>query len=202
MTIWSSNVAEYRRKLTKIEHKNIVSRYKKHRDAEGGIFVPRTRRRLIGVKDEKRGQFRDDTPDFWSDVRSHVKTAITDLQLICEVTNQEQLKEMLQLVPFATRKTDETKASLSDVLSILFDYKLQYKRTKKGWEQVIDSKNILWKSELAHDIVIKCLKFYQDHGLITSKAHERLVEEVTDMLGAELSHAISRDLKLPYFTKF
>ena len=195
-------MVDYRRKLTREEHKNIVRKYKNHRDAKGGIFVSRTRRRLLGIKDEKSGLFREDTPDFWLDVRNNVKTALTDLQLICEVANQNQLEEMFQLVPYSIRKEDPTKASLADVLGVLCKTLIQYKRDKHGLSPIFDTENIPWKAELAYEIVQKCLVFYKENGLITSKAHERLVEEVIDMLGSEFSHAAGRELKLPYYAQF
>ena len=195
-------MADYRRKLSKEDHKNIVRKYKKHRDASGGIFVSRTRRRLLGIKDEKSGLFREDTSDFWLDVRSNVKTALTDLQLICEVANQDQLKEMFSVIPCSSRKSDPTKASLSNVIETLFYTLIQYKRDKDGLKPIFDQKNIPWKAELSNEIVQKCLEFYSINGMITSKAHERLVMEVTDMLGSELSHTLSRELKLSYYAKF
>jgi len=195
-------MADYRRKLSKEDHKNIVRKYKKHRDANGGIFVSRTRRRLLGIKDEKSGLFREDTSDFWLDVRSNVKTALTDLQLICEVANQDQLKEMFSVIPNSLRKSDPTKVSLANVIETLFYTLIQYKRDKDGLKPIFDQKNILWKGELSNEIVQKCLEFYSINGMITSKAHERLVMEVTDMLGSELSHTLSRELNLPYFAKF
>lgn len=195
-------MANYRRKLSKEDHKNIVRKYKKHRDANGGIFVSRTRRRLLGIKDEKSGLFREDTSDFWLDVRSNVKTALTDLQLICEVANQDQLKEMFSVIPYSSRQSDPTKASLANVIEALLYTLIQYKRDKDGLKPIFDQKNILWKSELSNEIVQKCLEFYNINGMITSKAHERLVMEVIDMLGSEFSHTLSRELKLPYFAKF
>ena len=195
-------MADYRRKLSIEDHKNIVRKYKKHRDANGGIFVSRTRRRLLGIKDEKSGLFREDTSDFWLDVRNNVKTALTDLQLICEVANQDQLKEMFSVIPYSVRKSDPTKASLANVIETLFYTLIQYKRDKGEIKPIFDQKNIVWKAELSNDIVQKSLEFYDKNGMITSKAHERLVMEVTDMLGSELSHILSRELKLSYFAKF
>ena len=195
-------MADYRRKLSQAEHRNIVRKYKKHRDANGGIFVSRTRRRLLGIKDEKSGLFREDTSDFWLDVRSNVKTALTDLQLICEVANQDQLKEMFSVIPYSLRKSDPTKASLANVIEALFYTLILYKRDKDGLKPIFDQKNIIWKAELSNEVVQKCLEFYNINGMITSKAHERLVMEVIDMLGSEFSHTLSRELKLPYFAKF
>lgn len=195
-------MADYRRKLSKEDHKNIVRKYKQHRDANGGIFVSRTRRRLLGIKDEKSGLFREDTSDFWLDVRSNVKTALTDLQLICEVANQDQLKEMFSVIPYSMRKSEPTKASLANVIEALFHTLIQYKRDKDGLKPIFDQKNIIWKAELSNEIVQKSLEFYDKNGMITSKAHERLVMEVIDMLGSEFSHTLSRELKLPYFAKF
>ncbi|OLB91889.1 MAG: hypothetical protein AUH25_01660 [Thaumarchaeota archaeon 13_1_40CM_38_12] len=194
-------MADYRRHLTISEQRNILSKYKNHRDVEGGIFVPSKRRKLLGVKAESRKGIHEDTADFWSDVRKYVRHALTDLQLISEVAHPEQLKEIFQLVPFGVREKDQSKASLADVLETLFKYTTQYKKIASGWIPVRPQEHIIWKAHLASEIVQKCLQFYKDSGMITSKAHERLVEEVIDMVGTELSHVISREMKLPYYAK-
>lgn len=199
-------MADYRRKLAMDEHRNIVHKYKPHRDAQGGIFVSRTRRRLLGIKDESSDLYREDTADFWSDVRTNVKNALTDLQLICEVANEDQLKEMFQLIPFTERTSDKTKTSLADVFGVIFQdhNRLVMTKLKDGTRMLTRTRDVddLWKAELACEIVERCLEFFKVSGLITSKVHERLVEEVIDMLGSEYSQALSREMKLPYYAKF
>lgn len=199
-------MANYRRQLSKSRHEFILNKYKNHRDVEGGIFTSDKRRKLLGVKAESSKQFREDTADFWYDVRTTVKNGLTDLQLIAEVAHPEQLKEMFQLVPFAEWEKDNSKTSLANILDAIFqDHdRLVLEKTKDGHKVLTRTReeNDLWKVELAYETVEKCLKFYKESGLITSRVHERLADEVIDMMGSEYSHALSRNLDLPYYAKF
>jgi len=199
-------MANYRRELSIDKQKQIHRKYKNHRDAEGGIFKPDKRRKLLGVKGEKKKVAPENLANFWSDVRKYVKNGLIDLQLIAEVAHPDQLKEMFQLIPLSERREDKSKTSIVNILDAIFEEhnKLVYDIEKDGTRfprrstEVDDS----WKIDLAAEIVGNCLKFYMDSGLVTSKAHERLIEEVTDMLGSEYGHVINRELSLQHIMQF
>ena len=181
LTILRSNMARYRRYLSESEQKRILNKYKNHRDAEGGIFGSDIRRRLMGVKDRKRVLYKHDTTDFWHDVRTYVKNALTDLQLVFEVADPNQLYEM-----FYPNQNESSKPSLDNILRYLFRYPAQ--------------EGLAWKAELAKKITNLCLDFFRDNGLVTSMAHRRLVDEVNDMLVNEMMHAEEREKQLRSLT--
>lgn len=199
-------MANYRRELPRSKLEFLLDKYKGHRDAEGGIFTSDKRRKLLGVKAESSKQIHQDTTDFWYDVRTTVKSGLTDLQLIAEVAHPEQLKEMFKMIPFGEWEKDRSETSLVNILDVIFEdhNRPVLKKTEDGKKYLSRSNDVddLWKAELVYEIVERCLKFYQESGLITSKVHERLVDEAIDMLGSEYSQALSRELKLPYYAKF
>lgn len=199
-------MAKYRRFLTKTEQKDVIDKYKNHCDAAGGIFSSDKRRKLIGLKKKNPKLVDEGTADFWYDVRNAVRHALTDLQLISEVAHSEQLKEMFQLVSSADLLKDKSKTSVANLLdSIFMEHNRLVAVRQKDQTMFLErttDKDDSWKADLAAETVGKCLKFYMDSGLITSKAHKRLVEEVTDMLGSEYSHAVSRELSLRHFAQF
>ena len=203
-------IANYRRELYQMERKNLIDKYKKLRDAKGGIFTSTMRRRLLGIKLESNKQFREDSADFWYDVRTYVKNGLKDLELICEVAHPDQLDDIL-VGRFLSKEEQQELAKISDqnenhmfferlpsltrTLTALFrDYKrvktvkspnsdLQYN------ELVSIEKSDAWRAELANQIIKIGLNFYKEHNLITTKAHQRLVDELEDMLDVELGHA-------------
>ncbi len=203
-------IANYRRELYQMERKNLIDKYKKLRDERGGIFTSTMRRRLLGIKLSSNNQFREDSADFWYDVRTYVKNGLKDLELICEVAHPDQLDDILT-GRFLSKEEQQELAKISDpnenhmfferlpsltgTLTALFkDYKrvktiksansdLQYN------EFVSVEKSDAWRAELANKIIKIGLNFYKEHNLITTKAHQRLVDELEDMLDVELGHA-------------
>lgn len=200
-------MAEYRRQLSKYTQKNLLDRYKNHKNAEGGIFTESTRRRLLGIKAESAKELPPDTADFWSDVRKFVKNGLKDLELICDVAHPDQLEEMFYKQTLSKKEQSELEKikeaweqtkylerfpSLNKFLESLFkDYiierKMMIERLGKKYPQAVIIGSDAWKAYLAHDIVVICLKFFKEHNFISTKAHERLVEEVEDMINVEVA---------------
>lgn len=203
-------MADYRREIPKVQAKNLVDKYKNHRDADGGIFTPNKRRKLLGVKPESSRNYKEDTADFWYDVRNTVKSGLKDLELICEVAHPKQIREI-----FEEKLSKEENEELGKISkpedSFLFQQRLpslerfltalftDYKRYKQvpfvNVNNVVTSysvaesieKDYLWRAVLAKDIIQIGLNFFKEHNLVTSKAHRRLVEEIEDMLTVELA---------------
>lgn len=199
----------YRREIPKPERKIVIDKYKNLRDASGGIFTPTMRRRLLGVKKQSSDQYQEDTADFWYDVRNTVRNALKDLELICEVASPEQLEQIFTESPTKEEKDEVGKIndpdelqkflartpSLRKFLITLFKDYVMYKKMKVPNSDVTYTqaqsieKSDAWRSALAFEITKICFQFFKDHNLVTSKAHQRLVEEVEDMLDVEMGHA-------------
>ena len=106
-------VATYRRELPQYRRKNIIDKYKNLRDAKGGLFTPTMRRRLLGVKLLSSKEYKEDTADFWYDVRKTVKSGLKDIELICDMAHPDQLKEM-----FTETLFNEEKAEIAEWFSV------------------------------------------------------------------------------------
>jgi len=186
-------MAEYRRKLIKGKQKQVLTRYKKHRDAEGGIFKPDKRRKLLGLKAKSRKVSPENLSNFWSDTRNTVKNGLSDLHLISDVANAEQMKKMFDLVSYQELNEDKSRSSLATIVKSVLD-------SPDGSKEFIINKQRkithnkespdAWKAFLAKEIIDQCLKFYESHGFVTSKAHQRLVEELKDMLNVEVARGL------------
>lgn len=167
------------------------------------------RRRLLGIKKQSAKQYQNDTADFWYDVRHYVRNALKDLELICEVAHPEQLQDIfseklskteLDTInkikdPVEIEMFWRRKPSIQKTLEILFKDYVTYRKIKIPNSSMVYNqpenieKNDAWRAMLCFEITKICFQFFQEHNLVTSKAHQRLVEEVLDMLDVEIGHA-------------
>ncbi len=184
-------MAKYRRQMDKIKQKYIIDKYKKHCDVEGGIFRSNKRRKLIGLKKKNPKQIEEDTADFWYDVRKSAKHSLTDLQLVSEVANPEQLREIFSIIPYVEWNKDTSKTDLAFLIrQVLGSQPWRTVRYKKGVPQpVYNTEDDSWLARLAFMIVHECFEFFKNHQLVSSKAHMRLVDEVDDLLNSETGRA-------------
>ncbi|QLH03004.1 hypothetical protein C5F47_05295 [Nitrosopumilus cobalaminigenes] len=205
-------MANYRRELSKIEQKDVHSRYKIHTDDYGGIFTKDKRRKLLGLK-QKQGKYHEDTADFWYDVRSSVKSGLMDLELFFEVADKNQIKDVLYdaeqkaQLDLLKQKLELNKQyelerqipSFTRVLSVLFQkyyksrkYKLSTGETRKYSEHVEEDDT--WRAEIIEKMINTCIIYLRDHNLISSKAHERLTDEFIDMVNVEIARGTKLSL--------
>jgi len=184
-------MAKYRRQLDKTRHKHIINKYKKHCNVEGGIFLPDKRRKLVGLKKKNPKQIEEGTADFWYDVRKSARNGLTDLQLVSEVTNPKQLQEIFSIVPYQEWSKDTSKTDLAKLIKTILSSQPHSKvvKRKRGLTPIANSDDDVWLAHLAYEIVTECFSFFKDHNLVTSMAHERLIEETEDMLNSEIGRA-------------
>lgn len=112
------------------QHKEyIIAKFKPFiASAGGGIFLRKTRERLLGTR-ALSGRDRTKN-DFWYDVRNRVKNALVDLELFVETADKEQRDQVLtkhSLEPvinallisqlsWSERDPNPTKAEIADML--------------------------------------------------------------------------------------
>lgn len=205
-------MANYRRKLSKNDLKLIHSVYKVHTDDDGGIFTKDKRRKLLGLK-QKQGKYFEDTADFWYDVRSSIKSGLKDLELFFDVADQKQIKEVIHDTPLKEElqlskiTQDHNKmyilsrqiSSLTKTLTALLQKHYKPSKTKLPSGEIRKYSKFIeedeeWKAFLVHDIINIGITYLQDHNLISSKAHERLVDEFQDMMNVEIARGTKLSL--------
>ena len=205
-------MANYRRKLSKNDLKLVHSVYKVHTDDDGGIFTKDKRRKLLGLK-QKKGTYFEDSADFWYDVRSSVKSGLKDLELFFEVAHQNQIKDVLYDAPLKEELSlpkqtqDHNKMyvlqrqipSLKSTLNTLLQKYYKSRKIKlptgeiRRYSEHIEEDDT-WRAMLVHDIINICITYLQDHNLISSKAHQRLVDEFQDMINVEIARGTKLSL--------
>ncbi|NMJ87209.1 MAG: hypothetical protein EX285_05150 [Thaumarchaeota archaeon] len=146
-----------------------------------GLFTGIVRSNLLGTKvgygyDPAYG----DTPRFWHTIRNQVTAALADLQLLSNVADYSQIKEIFMETRHEELVKDPWKTDLAEVMIGLL--------RSHGDTEIIDSEDLLWRAELAEKIMDACMKFFKSHDLITSKAHKQAFEIFEDAVRSEISN--------------
>ena len=184
-------MAQYRRKLTTSKNKYILDKYKHNKNDDVGIFTSDKRRKLLGLKPKDRKIKPDNIANFWFDVRNSVKIGLTDLQLIADVADHNQLRQMFELIPFSEWDKDISKTDLPKLCRTILSSQPNSRVVKrKGMLVPVENEeDDVWLAHLAYEMVIECFRFFNEHNLVTSMAHERLIDETEDMLNSEIGRA-------------
>ncbi len=185
-------MVQYRRYLIPGRREFVRKNFEHHLNAEGGLFTPDKRRKVLGIR-AKSKIAPQNMANFWSDVRRYVRNGLSDLRLVADVANSEQMKEMFSLYSFDEGQKDRAKTSIAKLVKTILEspdgsdrFIVGRQRKPSGKKEEPDA----WKAFLAVKIVEECLEFFNTHGFVTSKAHQRLVDELIDMLRTEMSHAM------------
>ncbi len=183
----SVRIAQYRRYLTAQMRSHILEKYMNLIENDvGGLFTPTTRGRLLGTK-PKKGVAKQDTSDFYYDVRSRAAAGLADLQLLSEIGHDAQLQNIFMATTHAELNNEPYRTDLNILLTgLLRTHDKQDFHTKE---------DILWRAELAEKIVNSCMAFFKNRDLITSKAHLRVVDEIKDMMASEISNLDDKRIK-------
>lgn len=202
-------IREYLRKLSKKEIEELQLKYEIHiKRSRGGFLERPIKEKLLRYKKLDQYATTDDiSKDFW-EIREHAKTAIGDLLLLTDTLTESQLKEILLTQPpkdimDSLSKNPDTKAHdrvwqsnprLENVLrSILKDRDFGGIYDKKEWDKKeLSEQEDAWKFFMVQTIIEICFDFLKNNSYVTTKAHERLVEEVIDMINSE-----SRNTRIP-----
>ncbi len=139
-----------------------------------------------------------------------------DFQLIIETLTDDKLQEIFkkdnlsdeeqkrkpEINSDAEKEFYQNLPSLLNVLESLFKLetrvvKVPYKEGKMKkihqFVEVVDEDDS-WKAILAEDIMNICLKFFIEHRYISTKAHQRLVDEIKDAINVEVSRGMHTNI--------
>lgn len=198
--IKSSN---YTRELTKKEIGTLQARYEGYcKRKRRGFLSTNEKEKLLRIK---KWQDADDQEiyQFFYDIRESAITAFSDFLLLCETLNEKQIIEIFsndihvndEMKLLKTPECDELERFRRShplfkyVVEFILSDRSKFKSTKteKELKSIYDD---AWQAYLAHDLIRICLNFFREHGFISTKAHERLADEVEDMINVEVSRGI------------
>lgn len=196
--------SKYTRELSAKQIKTLQDRY--------SGYLKRTRRGFLSASEKekllkiKKWQESDhEIYQFFYEIRESAKTAFADFILLCDTLNEKEIREIFSN-DYSTNKINEmpdgmnfelmeqfyrTRPLLKDVIRYVLQDRSKVKftniKSNKDLELFDDDS---WQAYLAHDLIRICLQFFREHNFISTKAHERLADEVEDMINVEVSRGI------------
>lgn len=174
--------SQHRRELTDNQKKSLLIKYQEHlQHSRGGFLTTNKRKRLLGTK---RGDEGTPDADFWYKLKQSARDSIVDLQMICDVANRDQIKEIFQFIPITESVKKGKTVDPESLVSIdgLIWSVLLVKKSKNDDD--------VWKALLVKDIMEKCLNYIMLSGILMTKSHQRLIEEMRDLMDAIVSVSV------------
>lgn len=194
--------SRYLRDLAKSDLAELRLKYALHmKRTKSGFLEKPVKERLLGNKRWEEYSNDDDVYDFFYKIREHARTALGDFMLISDILSESQLKDI-----FCTEVQKEeldkvghnpdhrplnrllqSNPRIENILrGILKDSKIVSPTDEKEWKnRQLSEQSDAWKFFFAQEIVRICFDFFKNNDFITSKAHERVLDEVRDMLDSE-----------------
>src|SRR3989344_2576856 len=139
----------YRRQLSKTELKSIQEKYGNYK-SRGGFLTSNQKLKLLC---KKKGEEGTTEADFWYRLKKSSRGSIVDLQMICDIADEEQIKEIFQKIPLKKVSKNEP---LKESQLVSFD-QLIASILVSDWRN--KDRDDLWKSLLVRDIMTTCLNY-------------------------------------------
>ena len=213
----------YWRQLPPKEWETLKTLYKNHVEINrGGLTSKKFRKRLLGLtkenvaagiksknKENEGGESKDS--QFWYLIKESVRYALNDLRLVSETANHKQMKEMFQVTPYVlTEEFRKSSKQRKDITKEEQKY-LKDQNLYTSFDVLLNSilntptpkdEDDLWKSLLVNEIMKVCLAHLKKTGVLMTKSHLRLIDEIEDLVDAivgisvQISHEDRRRIKL------
>ena len=207
MTKASAYARDFNQKDIKVLQEK-YSLYLKKASRNRGFIPTKKTERLLHLTNWEEDASKDDIYQFFSDLKAHTRTAFWDIQLLCDTLKPTILKDIFQweypdeLKEEISHESDTKKSQElfhkvptidNAVRAILFS-KEEEKLSDIWKHKELVMQPDAWKFEIARNLIRICFEFLKENRFITSKSHERLVEEVIDMINSE-----SRNIAVPKY---
>src|SRR5574337_643649 len=151
----------YRRELTNNEIGSLKKTYEKHaRSIARGFLTREQRMRLLELKKKERGTT---DSDFWYKLKRQSKNAIMELQMISDIANDKQLKEIFY-------EGTPTRSPISELFVSLFPINRK------------TDQDDLWRSSIMAQIVFRSLEWYLQNNTFPTESHQRLIRDTLDAI--------------------
>ncbi len=137
----------YRRQSSKNKLKSIQEKYRNYK-SRGGFLTSNQKLKLLC---QKKGGEGTTEADFWYRLKKSSRGSIVDLQMICDIADDEQIKEIFQKITIGkVSKNKPIEESQLVSFDKLIDSILVTDWRNKGMDD-------LWKSLFVRDIMNSCI---------------------------------------------
>jgi len=169
---------EYTRELTENEIKKLKITYESHIKAtRDGFLNTKIKQRLLHISNWSDSPSDREIYDFFYEIRERTKTAILDMQLLCDVLSENQLQTIFGTKRY--RPKAEDLYPISELLVALTSVNPVRGSSKKK-EQL--KKEREWRKLVLEELVVKGLSWYYSSGVFKTDLHRRLIQDTIDTL--------------------
>jgi len=171
----------YTRDLDKKQIETLKSKYKEHaKVSREGFLNPSKKERLLHIT-RGRDESNREISDFFYEIRERAKSAITDMQLLCDTLNEDQLEQI-----FGAREsfTHEKQVMVGNYLIVnllksLIPYSFQFGKDKLTQEQLKERE---WRKHFLSELIVEGLLWYFHSGIFKSDSHLNLLFDALDTI--------------------
>lgn len=187
-----SKTSTYTRDLSTTQIKELKEKYSDHlnRSRQGFLSMP-VKQRLLKIKKMEREFTNEEKQRYFYDIREHAKSAFGDFLLLMDTLQDSQIKEIFEGNNLSTKEMQQFKQLRNETENKNFFQKLPTFLNmlntlfiEKG------EQDDTWKAYMSYYVITTCTKFLREHDFISTKAHQRLLDEVEDMINVEIARGI------------
>ena len=169
---------EYLRDLTEKEIEDLKAKYKKHVKAtRDGFLNTRIKRMFLHITNWESKISDREIYDYFYEIRERTKSAIMDMQILCDVLSEKQLQTI-----FGTKEYKPKAEDLYPIMEVLNSLITEryYKGSKKKLEKI--QKEREWRKLILEDVNVRGLLWYYNSGILQTSLNRRLIHDSMETL--------------------
>jgi len=169
---------EYLRELTEKEIKDLRAKYKKHvKSTRDGFLNTRIKQMFLHITNWESKISDREIYDYFYEIRERTKSAIIDMQILCDVLSEKQLQTI-----FGTKEYKPKAEDLYPIMEVLNSLITEryYKGSKKKLEKI--QKEREWRKLILEDVTARGLLWYYNSGILQTSLNRRLIQDSMETL--------------------
>lgn len=172
------SLRRYTRELTENEIKVLKTKHKLHiKSTRDGFLNTKTKKRLLHITKWSDNPSDREIYDFFYEIRDRTKSAILDMQLLCDVLTEDQLQKIFGVK--RNKLQAEDLYPISELLIAITNEK-PIRGSAKKKEQIRKERE--WRKLILEDLVMRGLLWYYSSGVFKTDLHRRLIKDTMDTL--------------------
>lgn len=177
----------YIRELNKKQIKDLQAKYSEHlkQSRQGFLSMP-VKKKLLRVtrfeKDEK-----SDQSGFFYDIREHAKASFGDFLLLLDTLDDAQIQKIFESQMLSDKQLSNLRKitdpkDMQEFFEKLPNFLSMINQIFK--DRTYDD---TWQAYMSYYVIIICTRFLKEHGFVSTISHNRLLDEIEDMVNVEIA---------------
>lgn len=187
----SKKSSTYVRELSIKQIKDLQNKYSDYlKNTRQGFLSMPTKKKLLKIKHFEKQDKSSDQSGIFYDIREHAKTAFGDFLLLFDTLSDEQIKQIFENQTLTVKQQEQFKnIKDSKELETFFAKQPTFLSMINSMFRDRGDEDS-WQAMMSYYTIVICTKFLRDHGFVSTVAHNRLLDEVEDMINVEISRGI------------